>query len=233
MPNMFTYDSSKVWSSKEIANDIATAIIERRLPPGTKLKEEALARLYSVSRTKVRAALVMLSKDDLIEIIPEKGACVCKLSRTEAQEIFVVRRILEAALTREFVAKATAADYRRIERHLSQERKAVAASNAHLRSKLLGDFHTLLAQIVGNQVLQDILQKLTARTSLAATRYQSAQDAASSSDEHAAFIQAAKSGDTERAVKLMTRHLDHVQEGLTFDDNDEEKSDDLIKALLR
>jgi DNA-binding GntR family transcriptional regulator len=224
--------SDKAKSSDEIAADIATAIIERRLPPGTKLKEEALARLYSVSRTKVRAALLMLSKDDLIEIVPEKGACVSKLTRKEAQEIFAVRRMLETALVREFMAKASAADYRRIEQHLKQERKAVASSSAQVRSRLLAEFHTLLAEIVGNQVLLDILRKLAARTSLAAMRSQSEHDAICSSDEHAAFIQAAKSGDVERAVALMVEHLDHVQEGLAFDDDPEERSKDLITALL-
>ena len=63
-------------SSEEIAADIAAAIVERRLPPGTKLKEEALARVYSVSRTKIRAALLMLSKDELIEIIPDRKSVV-------------------------------------------------------------------------------------------------------------------------------------------------------------
>lgn len=225
-------DSAKAKSSEEIARDIATAIVERRLPAGTKLKEEALARLYSVSRTKIRAALLMLSKDDLIEIVPEKGACVSRLTRAEAQDIFAVRCILEAALTREFVAKASEADYLRIEQHLVQERQAVLSSNPQLRSKLLAEFHTLLAEIVGNQVLLDILRKLAVRTSLAAMRSQSERHATCSSDEHAAFIQAAKSGDVEGAVTLMMDHLHHVQEGLAFDDDPQEKDNDLIRALL-
>lgn len=217
-------------SSEEIAADIAGAIIERRLPPGTKLKEEALARLYDVSRTKIRAALLMLSKDELIEIIPEKGACVSTLSRREAQEIFAVRRILEAALVRELVAKAGEADYRRIDQHLEQERKALASNDTQLRSRLLGDFHTLLADIVGNQVLKDILAKLTARSAPVAMRYQSGHDAACSSDEHALFIAAARSGNADQAVDLMLHHLDHVLEALRFDDEDEKK--DLVRALL-
>lgn len=223
-------------SSQEIAAEIATAIIERRLPPGTKLKEEALARLYSVSRTKIRAALLGLSKDELIEIIPEKGACVCMLSRREAQDIFSVRRILEAALVREFVAGASADDYRRIDQHLAEERKALALNDTQLRSRLLGEFHILLADVAGNQVLQDILKKLTARTSLAAMRHQSSHDAACSSDEHALFIAAAKSGDAERAVALMLHHLDHVQEALHFDGEhdgeDGAEKKDLVRALL-
>ncbi|MFX6759505.1 GntR family transcriptional regulator, partial [Acinetobacter baumannii] len=52
-------------SSEGIADDIAQAIVAHRLPPGTKLREEALAKVYGVSRTKIRAALLMLAKDKL------------------------------------------------------------------------------------------------------------------------------------------------------------------------
>jgi DNA-binding GntR family transcriptional regulator len=217
-------------SSEDIAADIAEAIVDRRLPPGTKLKEEALARLYDVSRTKIRAALLMLSKDDLIEIVPEKGAWVSTLSRSEAQEIFAVRRILEAALVREFIATADSEAYRRVDQHLEQERAALASGDTQLRSRLLAGFHTLLADIVGNHVLKDILHKLTVRTAPVAMRYQSTHDASCSSDEHALFIEAAKSGNVGRAVDLMMHHLDHVFEALRFDDDEGKK--DLVRALL-
>lgn len=219
-------------SSEEIAADIAAAIIERRLPPGTKLKEEALARVYSVSRTKIRAALLMLSKDELIEIIPEKGACVCKLSEREAREIFAVRRTLEASLARDFVAMATADDYRRIDAHLALERQALVQNDLPLRARLLGDFHTLLADIVGNLVLKEILRKLTARTSLIAMHQQSSEDASCSSDEHALFIEAARAGNADAAVDLMLHHLDHVLKALHIDAADCVDKKDLIKALL-
>ena len=58
-------------SSEAIATDIAKAIAQQRLPPGAKLREEALARVYKVSRTKIRAALVMLAKDKLIDLFPD------------------------------------------------------------------------------------------------------------------------------------------------------------------
>ena len=219
-------------SSEEIAADIAAAIIERRLPPGTKLKEEALAGVYSVSRTKIRAALLMLSKDELIDIIPEKGACVCKLSEREAREIFAVRRILEAGLARDFVARATADDYLRVDAHLALERQALDQNDTHLRSRLLGDFHTLLADIVGNLVLKEILRKLTARTSLIAMHQQSIEDASCSSDEHALFIDAARAGKTEAAVDIMLHHLDHVLKALRVDAPESVEKKDLVKALL-
>lgn len=219
-------------SSEAIASDITMAIAEQRLPPGTKLREEALARLYSVSRTKIRAALVMLAKDKLIDLVPDKGAFVSRPTEQEAREIFFVRRILEAALVREFIAKATAEDYRKIDQHLEQERKAITDENVQVRSLLLSDFHILLARTVGNQVLTDILLKLAGRSSLITMLYQSSRDASCSSDEHVGFLRAAKAGDIEKAVDLMMHHLHHVESALQFKQQPASDKKDFIKALL-
>jgi len=225
-------NSASADSSDAIASDITMAIAEQRLPPGTKLREEALARLYSVSRTKIRAALVMLAKDKLIDLVPEKGAFVSRPTEEEAREIFFVRRILEAVLVREFIAKATAEDYRKMDQHLAQERKALYDANVKVRSMLLSGFHILLAKTVGNQVLTDILMKLAGRSSLITMLYQSSRDATCSSDEHAAFIRAAKASDTEKAVELMLHHLHHVESALQFKQQPESNKKDFIKALL-
>jgi DNA-binding GntR family transcriptional regulator len=219
-------------STGDIANDIANAIAERRLPPGTKLREEALCRLYGVSRTKIRAALISLSKDKLINMIPDKGAFVSEPTEAEAREIFSVRRILEAALARDFVAQASASDFRRLEEHLKAERAALTTGGAQNRSRLLSDFHILIAEIVGNKVLTEILSELTARSSLITMLYQSDRDAICSADEHAEFIRAAKDGDAELAVKLMLDHLHHVEHALRFEKPAQADKKDLVKALL-
>jgi DNA-binding GntR family transcriptional regulator len=219
-------------SSEAIAKDIALAIAERRVPPGAKLREEALSRLYGVSRTKIRAALLMLSKEKLINMIPDKGAFVSEPTEAEAREIFSVRRILEAALVREFVAKAKPADFRKLDAHLASERAALTSGDPQSRSRLLGDFHIALAGIVGNQVLAEILAELVARSSLITMLYQSDRDAICSANEHRDFIRVAKKGDTEQAVKLMLDHLHHVEAALCFDKQANVEKPDLLKALL-
>lgn len=219
-------------SADAIAQDIAQAIVAHRLPPGTRLREEALGRVYKVSRTKIRAALLMLSKDKLIRIVPDKGAFVSKPDANEAREVYAVRRVLEAALAREFVARATTEDYARIDRHLEEERRALEGSDVQRRNQLLGHFHILLAEIVGNSVLTDILRELSARSAVITVLYQSSHDAHCSSQEHHAFIEAARAGDVERACALMDAHLEHVATALDFSGN-EEPGSDLVAALLR
>jgi DNA-binding GntR family transcriptional regulator len=219
-------------SSNDIANDIAEAIAARKLPPGTKLREEALSRLYAVSRTKIRAALLILSKDKLIKIVPDKGAFVSQPSETESREIFATRRIVESAMAREFVTRAKPADYRRLEKHLKQERSALSQVPSKMRQQLLGDFHVLLADVVGNQVLREIIRELVGRSSLITMLYQSERDAACSSDEHSAFLEAAKAGDADKAAALMLHHLSHVEAALNFGSSASPGTKDLVSALL-
>ena len=218
-------------SSNEIANHIAAAITARKLPPGTKLREEALCRLYSVSRTKIRAALLILSKDKLINMVPDKGAFVSQPSETESRDIFAARRLIEAALAREFVAKARPADYKMLEKHLKIER-SVLGENPKVRSQLLGDFHVLLAAVVGNHVLKEIVHELVSRSSLITMLYQSDRDAVCSSDEHIKFLEAARAGDADLAARLMVEHLSHVEAALKFDGSASEGKKDLVTALL-
>ncbi|MDE2202034.1 MAG: GntR family transcriptional regulator [Burkholderiaceae bacterium] len=218
-------------SSEGIADDIAQAIVAHRLPPGTKLREEALARVYHVSRTKIRAALLMLAKDKLIRMEPDRGAFVAKPDETEAREVFAVRRVLEVALAREFIAKATPADYARLEKHLAEEHQVAASTDVPRRNRLMADFHLLLADVVGNSVLKEMLRELSARSSVITMLYQSTYDAVRSSEEHTAFLEAAKRGDVEGAIALMEEHMAHTESSLRFE-SPGGRATDLVAALL-
>lgn len=218
---------------ESIAQDIATAIVEKRLPPGTWLREEALGRVYAVSRTKIRAALLTLSKDKLIEMIPDKGAFVCKPSVQEAREVFGVRRILESEVVRLFIAKARPADYRALEQHIQFERTALrSTTTGTVREKLLGDFHVALAEAAGNGTLAELVRELVARSSLIAMLYHSSNDPHCSSDEHADFLRMCKSGDVEAAVACMTDHLSRIEANLQLTSGVPDRQLDLVKALL-
>ncbi|CCF97757.1 GntR family transcriptional regulator [Ralstonia solanacearum] len=218
-------------SSEGIADDIAQAIVAHRLPPGTKLREEALARVYRVSRTKIRAALLMLAKDKLIRIEPDRGAFVAKPDETEAREVFAVRRVLEVALVREFIARATPADYARLEQHLAEEHEVAASTDVPRRNRLMADFHLLMADVVGNSVLKEMLRELSARSSVITMMYQSTYDAVRSSDEHTAFLAAAKRGDVDGAIALMDEHMAHTEASLHFTLTPPGETD-LVTALL-
>jgi DNA-binding GntR family transcriptional regulator len=221
-------------SIESIAQDIATAIVEKRLPPGTWLREEALGRVYSVSRTKIRAALLMLSKDKLIEIIPDKGAFVCQPTVQEAREVFAVRRILESEVVRLFIANARTRDYQVLEQHIRFERTALrqTTTTGTVREKVLGDFHVAMAEATGNKTLAELVRELVARSSLITMLYHSSNDPHCSSDEHSEFLRICRNGDVEGAVACMTGHLERIEASLELDTQKPDRQLDLVKALL-
>ncbi|MBS0445585.1 MAG: GntR family transcriptional regulator [Proteobacteria bacterium] len=220
-------------SAEGIAREITAAIAAKKLPPGTWLREEALGRVYAVSRTKIRAALLLLSKDKLIEMIPDKGAFVSRPSVDEARQVFAVRRLLESEVVRLYVQSATAADNAALQQHIRVERAMHAGgAEGSLQEKLLGDFHVALAERCGNPVLADLVRELVGRSSLITMLYSSDNDPACATDEHEAFLTIAGRGDADAAIANMVEHLVRVESSLHLAEDGPARPMDLVKALL-
>jgi DNA-binding GntR family transcriptional regulator len=204
-------------STRHIVTALTKAIVEHRLHPGTKLAEQKLADHFGVSRTLVRQALYQLSQNRLIRLEPARGAFVAAPSVEEARQVFAVRRMLEAEMTRAFLQNVTPAKIKALREHVAQERQAVHEQDVPGRTELLGDFHVRMAELMGNQVLADMLRELISRCALITLMYQSSSAAEHSSEEHAEIVKALAARDEALAVRLMNEHLEHVEQNLTFD----------------
>ena len=203
--------------TRSIVEALTRAIVDHRLQPGSKLAEQKLADHFGVSRTLVRQALIQLAQNRLVTLEPARGAFVSAPSTDEARQVFAVRRMLEAEMTRAFVRSSTPARIKSLREHVTQERAALASNDAAHRNELLGDFHVRMAQLLGNEVLAQILRDLTSRCALITLMYQSASAAEHSQEEHAQIVRALAARDEDKAVLLMTEHLQHVEESLAFD----------------
>jgi DNA-binding GntR family transcriptional regulator len=201
-------------STQRIVESITGAIVERRLMPGTKLVEQQIADIFGVSRTVVRQALNQLSRDRLVTLEPARGAFVAKPSPQEAREVFEVRAMLEAAMVRQLCARITDTQVAELRSHLAAEAQAVARTDVSGRTRLLADFHVVLARMLGNAVLADLLEDLLTRSSLIALMYQSSHSAEHSQAEHVAIVDALDKRDPRAAVKLLEAHLGNVERNL-------------------
>jgi DNA-binding GntR family transcriptional regulator len=209
-----------VTATEMIAQAITQAIVERRLMPGTKLGEQRLADSFKVSRTLVRQALNQLSRDRLVTLEPARGAFVSRPSVEEARQVFEVRRMLESALIEQLASAISQEQIAALRAHLAAERKSVARADVSGRTRLLADFHVLLARMLGNEVLAQLLSDLLSRSSLIALMYQSAHSAAASQAEHEAIVDALEQHDGQSALRLMTQHLAQVEAGLQLPTDD-------------
>lgn len=207
-------------TQNEIAQRVVESILAQQLAPGARLGEQELADLFQVSRTMVREALMQLQARGFVEVRPRRGWYVVEPSVDEARDAFAARRIVESGILnppdavpeegRSLQSVALA-----LRRHIDQERQAIQGTNTATRAFLLADFHVCLAENLGHRLLCDVLRDLTARTTLAATLYQSTHDARQSCDEHAAIVEALEAGDLPLARTRMLAHIGHVEDALS------------------
>jgi DNA-binding GntR family transcriptional regulator len=208
-----------------IYHQILDAILAQRLLPGTKLTEDELAGIFEVSRAVVRRALLRLSHDCIVDIRPNRGAMVASPSVKEAREILAARRLLEATIVREAIAGATAEQLDELRTLVREEQDYFEHDERGSGIRRSGDFHLRLAQVSGNATLTKFIRELIPRTSLIITQYEKPGNSTCSHAEHFELIDVIAAGDSERAVRLMDEHLQHIENKLDL--ADENASSDL------
>ena len=214
-------------ATQRIVESITEAIVARRLMPGTKLAEQKIADIFKVSRTLVRQALNQLSRDRLVTLEAARGAFVAMPSVEEAHQVFELRQMIEAAMVKRLCSVVTDAQVAELRAHLAAEQAAIARTDVPGRTRLLADFHVVLARMLGNQVLAQLLGDLLSRSSLISLMYQSTHSAEASLAEHVAIVDALERRDVRAAVRLTEDHLDHVESNLRLDP----RSPDLAQIL--
>ena len=190
-----------------IAQRVVESILAAKIRPGERLGEQELAGLFSVSRTVVREALMQLQARGFVEVRPRSGWFVVEPSFEDARQTYAARRVIEPGMLHD-TGKPLQSVLRRLRAHVTEERKAIASTDAATRSVLLADFHVCLADCLGNRFLTSMMVDLSARTTLVSALYQSTTDARVSNDDHAAIVLALGAGDTARAADLMRDHID-------------------------
>jgi len=201
-------------TTQQIVDAVTAAVIERRLMPGTRLAEQSIAEIFGVSRTIVRQALNQLSRDRLVTLEPARGASVATPSAEEARQVFETRAMLESELARRLSQTITPAHIAQLRQHLEEERVAIARTDVPVRTRLLADFHVVLARLLGNEVLAELLGDLLSRSSLISLMYQSSMSAEQSQAEHVAIVDALEQRDAEAASRLMGQHIASVERNL-------------------
>ncbi len=192
---------------------IVSGILSARIRPGTRLSENQLASLFSVSRTRVREAMMRLEQRGIVKVSPRRGWFVVEPSAEEAIMVYAARRVIEAGLLGS-MDRLTESGRDTLHAHLTEEKLAIAAGDRQRLTCLMGDFHIRIAELAGNAILVEILRDLTARTILISLLYQSDFHAMQSHLGHCRIVAAMEEGDFLKAAALSVEHLDEVETGL-------------------
>lgn len=193
-----------------VVQGILTAISQKRLKPGAKLGEDSLARAFGTSRIHVRQALAHLSSRKVVTQFPNRGAFIYRPTWEEAREIFVARRVIEAAAVSAAIDRLDGAGIAALTDHMQRE----ATHDRHDRwasLSLTAEFHILVAKLAGNAVLLEIARELMLRTSLAIATFELSGSPDCSPDAHPDIGQLILTRNKPAAIDAMAHHLDDIE----------------------
>jgi DNA-binding GntR family transcriptional regulator len=192
----------------ETVGKLRSAILSGRFAPGERMVEAALCEMMEVSRTSIREALRRLEGEKLVRIVPNKGPSVAELSWEEAEEIYHVRRILEAEAAGLFTARASKADIAAMRKLLLIFSQAVAEGDSIGRINATSDFYDVILRGCGNRIIFDILQGLKMRINLLRSRSMSRPGRSqSSATELRRILRAIEAGDARKARRAAAAHV--------------------------
>ncbi|MBZ9558736.1 MULTISPECIES: GntR family transcriptional regulator [Modicisalibacter] len=208
-----------------IYRTISDAIIEHRLRPGARLREDALAEVFGVSRTGIRKILQRLAHEHLVTLTPRRGASVTRPTAEEARDVFAARQMVECGIMEAVARRITANDVRHLRDLAGRERQALRGGEQSTAIKLSAAFHEYLAQLSGNATLAEFIGRLCSRSSLILAVYGSAGHLGCESHDHDELIKHLEARRGERATAFMGRHLKAIEASLSIEEEQEETPD--------
>ena len=140
---------------------IKQRILSSQFEVGSKLRDETLAQQLGVSRTPVREAILRLSREGLVEVIPRSGTRVRTFTEQDIEEIFELRIALETLAIRKAATRLARAQVRRLRDMHEQAEAALKKGDTTLALVFDSEMHRTILEASGNQRLQKMMSTIT------------------------------------------------------------------------
>ena len=193
-----------------VYENLKLLIITGKLEPNRHLLESELAEMMKISRAPIREALNILEKEGFVTIIPRKGAKVSSISKTEVENIWEIRSVLEPYAARNASQKCKEKELYKMENKLKKIVQEPYNLVNYLKTDL--DIHELLYKNLGNKMFSNIIEMVRQNSlrirNFAVGKSKFTKDMASSDTaEHIEIIKALKARDPERAAAAVYIHI--------------------------
>jgi DNA-binding GntR family transcriptional regulator len=179
------------------------------------MPEQRIAKLFGVSRERVRKVLHRLVAERRLEAVPQRGVFVPNPSAQEIRTIYQAHRVFEAGVLVQLLQMDAESFLPRVSTHLERERDAAIRGDRAASVRLSGEFHILLVDSLDNPELSRFLRELLARSALMVSAFEPARLSLCGVDEHTAIVAALAAKDADRAIALSGEHFRHIEERLS------------------
>ncbi len=204
---LVTGDRPRGSVGQDVYDRLRTAVLDCTFLPGMALSEQAVSDELGVSRAPVREAFRQLTGEGLLEVLPQRGTFVSRLSRARIADAIFVREVIECRAA-ELAASAPLALRKTLEPILDQQAQASRAGDYGLHLSHDEAFHHQILVIAGHPHAWGPLR--LARTGMNRIRHLAIPGLGSNKiavDQHTQLVSAIVRGNPARAVKVMREHI--------------------------
>jgi len=200
---------------------IRAEIISLRLEPGQMIYENELAAAFGVSRSPIREAFVMLTREELVEVLPQRGTRIAYISTKKVEEARFVRESLEASAFKAVAGLWREEDphfqsaARDVEKLLEDQRRSLENEDYMTFLDLDEAFHQAILELFRNHTLLSVVTSM--RGHLNRMRFlelKEAQHMTKLVGQHEAIFQAIRTNDEEGTERLLRHHLQQTRNEL-------------------
>lgn len=198
--------------------DIAYRFIKENILNGTykpsqKLTESQLAEVVGVSRNTIKKALLMLERENLVDLESNKGATIKSFTLDEVINYLEIREALEGLVSKSAAKYITDSDIKKLQDILYKMNSYIKENKFDEYSLLNREFHNIIYNASRNvqaveliNTIKTQLNRLHFRTIFVPGRNQE------SYSEHQKILDALKSSDAKKAEEAVKKHIANIHQ---------------------
>ncbi|MGK9236126.1 GntR family transcriptional regulator [Inquilinus limosus] len=200
---------------RQVYEGLRQAIITGLLPPGTALSEKDGSEMFGVSRQPVREAFIKLVEAGLLQVLPQRGTRVRKISKRQVEQGRFIREAVEAEVVRLAAETIGEPELQRLDRNLEAQRDA-ARRHDHAGFLALDEaFHRLIIEAIDCLPAWGTIEHMKAQ--MDRVRYLSLPDVSPLEmliSQHEEIVAGLRAHDPDAAEAAMRRHLREILSSL-------------------
>lgn len=197
-------------------------ILSGKLQPGDSLIETKLSDELGVSRTPIREAIRQLELEDLVRIIPNKGAVVLGVSPQDIHDIYTIRMLIEGLAARWAAEKITPEEIKQLKESVELSEFYTLKSDMQHLQELDSRFHEIIYDACKSKPLRHTLTTFHHYIKRArASSFETPGRAKKALEEHKAILEAIMDKNPEKAAKLACDHVKNASANLIAHDRDD------------
>lgn len=196
---------------RKIYRVLRQAIFTGALVPGTPLSEKEVSEMCGISRQPVREAFIKLVEAGVLQVLPQRGSFVRKISARQVREGRFIREAIEVAVARKAAGVITPDQLAELDDNLRTQGIAARACDTTAFLALDERFHYLIAKSIDCVAAWDAIQGIKAQ--MDRVRYLSLPHVSPLElmiEQHAGIVAALRGRDADGVERAMRAHLTEI-----------------------